>query len=61
MTPFLTAVLPSAGVLLIFWIAVKAMVEADRRERSAQARLEAEERRRNSPGASPDLPPAPTP
>jgi threonine/homoserine/homoserine lactone efflux protein len=38
--PFLLAVLPSAGVLFLFWLAIKALVEADRRERLAQARLE---------------------
>ncbi len=58
-TPFLTALLPSAGVLLIFCIAVKAMLEADRRERSAQARIEADERRRNAPRAPHEVPPAP--
>lgn len=41
MVAFLLAVLPSAGVLLIFWIAIRSLVEADRRERAAQARLEA--------------------
>ncbi len=48
--PFLTALLPSAGVLLIFWIAIRALLQADRRERSAQARIEAAERRQNTPG-----------
>jgi threonine/homoserine/homoserine lactone efflux protein len=57
-TAFLTALLPSAGVLLIFWIAVKAMLEADRRERSAQARFEAAERGKNTPGAPSGPPPA---
>ena len=52
MGSFLAAVLPSAGVLLIFWIAIRAMVQADRRERSAQARIEAEERRQNSLGTA---------
>ena len=51
MLPFLTAVIPSLGVLLIFWVAIRALVQADRRERSAQARIEAAERRQNSPGA----------
>jgi hypothetical protein len=37
---FLLALVPSAGVLLLFWIVIKGMVEADRRERIAQARLE---------------------
>ena len=52
MLPFLTAVIPSLGVLLIFWVAIRALVQADRRERSAQARIEAAERRENSPGPS---------
>ena len=50
--PFLTAVIPSLGVLLIFWVAIRALVQADRRERSAQARIEAAERRQNSAGAT---------
>jgi threonine/homoserine/homoserine lactone efflux protein len=37
---FLLAVLPSAGVLFLFWLGVKALVEGDRRERLAQARIE---------------------
>ena len=40
---FLLAVLPSAGVLFIFWIGIRALVQADRRERIAQARIEAEQ------------------
>jgi threonine/homoserine/homoserine lactone efflux protein len=52
--PFLTAVLPSLGVLLIFWLAIRALVQADRRERSAQARIEAAERRQNTAGAAGD-------
>ena len=50
MGAFLAALLPSAGVLLIFWIAIRAMLQADRRERIAQARIEAAERRGNSLG-----------
>ena len=50
MGAFLGAVLPSAGVLLVFWLAIRAMLQADRRERIAQARIEAAERRGNSPG-----------
>ncbi len=50
MLEFLTAVLPSAGVLLIFWLAMRAILQADRRERSAQARIEAAEGRQKSPG-----------
>ena len=52
MGAFLAAVLPSVGVLLIFWIAIRALVQADRRERSAQARIEAAERRQNSAGTT---------
>ena len=37
----LLAVVPSAGVLFLFWLAVRAMIQADRRERSAQARMAA--------------------
>lgn len=55
--PFLTAVLPTVGVLFIFWIAIRAMLEADRRERSAQSRFEAAERLRNAPAAGGTVPP----
>jgi len=51
-TGFLIAVIPSAGVLFLFWLAIRAILEADRRERSAQARIEAAERRGNAPGGS---------
>ena len=50
MTQFLGALLPSAGVLFLFWLGIKALVEADRRERSAQARIEADARRSGGPG-----------
>jgi len=39
----LVAIVPSAGVLFLFWVAIRAIVQADRRERVAQARLEAAE------------------
>jgi hypothetical protein len=45
-TGFLVALVPSVGVLAIFWIAIRALVQADRRERAAQARIEAAERLR---------------
>lgn len=38
----LVALVPSVGVGLIFWYAMRAVVQADRRERAALARLEAE-------------------
>ncbi|SFA89615.1 hypothetical protein SAMN05421867_10386 [Cellulomonas marina] len=42
----LAAVLPSIGVGLVFWFVVRALVQADRRERLALARLDAEDRAR---------------
>nr|WP_210728284.1 hypothetical protein [Cellulomonas septica] len=41
----MAAVLPSIGVGLIFWFAIRALVNADRTERQALARMDAEERR----------------
>ena len=40
----LIAVIPTAGVLFMFWVGMRALVQADRRERQAQARIEAIER-----------------
>lgn len=40
----LAALLPSLGVAFLFYLAVKAMVEGDRRERAAQAELDRAER-----------------
>ena len=39
---FLIAIIPSLGVLFLFWLGIRALVQADRRERIAQARLEAQ-------------------
>ena len=39
----LVAVIPSVGVLFLFWLALRAILQADRRERVAQARLDAAE------------------
>jgi len=41
---YLTAILPSAGVLFLFVLAIRAIFQADRRERLAQAKLERQER-----------------
>jgi len=49
---FLVALAPSAGVLFLFWIAIKALLEGDRRERAAQARIEAAQRREERANAS---------
>lgn len=38
----LAGLLPSVGVGAIFWYAIRTIVQADRRERLAQARLDAE-------------------
>jgi len=39
----LAALLPSVGVGLIFWFAMRAIVNADRTERRALAQLEADD------------------
>jgi hypothetical protein len=37
----LKALIPSAGVVFIFWLAIRGLIQADRRERAAQARIAA--------------------
>lgn len=37
------ALVPSTGVALLFWFAIRAMVQADRRERAHLARLQRED------------------
>lgn len=54
--PILAALIPSAGLLLLFLFILKHIVEADRRERAAQRRWEAEQeqaddRSNGKPGA----------
>ena len=47
MNPLLTALaalLPSIGVGLLFWFAIRALINADRTERQAMARMDAAER-----------------
>jgi hypothetical protein len=41
---YLAAILPSVGVLVLFVLAIRAMFQADRRERLAQAKWERQER-----------------
>ncbi len=41
----LAALLPSVGVGLIFWFAMRAIINADRSERQALARMDAEDTR----------------
>jgi len=46
-SPFLTAVaalVPSVGVGFLFYLAIRALVNADRTERAALARMDAQER-----------------
>lgn len=47
----LAALVPSLGVGLIFWFAMRAVIHADRRERLAVARLEASDDRDESEAA----------
>ncbi len=50
LTDALAALVPSVGVGLLFWFAMRAIVRADRRERDAIAAMEAPRRKsaRNS-------------
>jgi cbb3-type cytochrome oxidase subunit 3 len=56
---FLAALLPSAGVLFLFIVVMRAMLHADRRERRAQAALEARERLATANDDPPRPPSAP--
>ena len=40
---YVTAIVPSVGVLFLFVVAIRAMFQADHRERLAQAQLERRE------------------
>jgi hypothetical protein len=42
MVKALLALIPSIGVLFLFVVAIKAMLEGDRRERAAQAKWDTE-------------------
>jgi hypothetical protein len=42
--PALAALLPSIGVGVLFWFAIRALVNADRTERLALAKMDAAER-----------------
>ena len=41
--PALAALLPSVGVGLIFWLVIRSLMNADRTERAALARMDAAE------------------
>lgn len=56
MSPFLTAVaalVPSIGVGFLFYLAIRALVNADRTERAALARMDAAERAAHDSGDTP--------
>lgn len=55
------ALIPSIGVGAIFWYAVRLMIQADRRERLAMARLDAEEARREAGNTASSTPSQPGP
>jgi hypothetical protein len=38
----IAAVVPSIGILFLFWLALRAMIQADRRERAAEAKWDRE-------------------
>lgn len=40
--PILAALIPSAGLLLLFFFILKRIIEADRRERAAECKWDAE-------------------
>lgn len=54
----LTAVIPSIGVGLLFWFAMRAIVNADRTERQALARMDREEELRAAAHSSQETPPS---
>ena len=48
--PALAALIPSIGVGLVFWLVIRALVNADRTERAALARMDAQDRERQKSG-----------
>lgn len=44
MLKVIAAIVPSAGLLFLFWLTLRALIEADRRERAAEAKLTRRER-----------------
>ena len=51
-TKIALALIPSVGVLFLFVVVIRAMLEGDRRERAAQARFEAEQDAAGAPDPS---------
>ena len=58
----LAALIPSAGVGFLFYLAIRAIMSADRRERAAIAKLDAADRggsrQKSTPSTSSERPPA---
>ncbi len=56
-TAALAALAPSVGLGVIFWIVIRAIMNADRTERAALARMDAaEDAARDDTAKKPDLP-----
>lgn len=53
MKGFLISLVPSIGALFLLWVTLRAIFQADRRERAAMARLEAADRARSGRGEDP--------
>ena len=53
----LAALIPSVGVGLLFWFAMRAVVNADRTERQALARMDAAERAATQRDSKRETPP----
>ena len=54
----LAALLPSIGVGLLFWFAIRALVNADRTERLAMAKMDAAERAAEAEALKRESPPS---
>ena len=53
------ALLPSIGTGILFYVVIRALVNADRNERNALRRLDEEEAAANKPAGGTLIPPAP--
>jgi hypothetical protein len=47
--PYVAALIPSAGVGILFWIVVKNMIEGDRKERLAHSQWESQHPEEGAP------------
>lgn len=46
--PYIAALIPSAGIALLFYIVIKNMIEGDRKERLAQAQWDAQKEQKGA-------------